>query len=350
MDRTAHIGGVDIVRFITAVMVMNFHICFWSWGARKTSFAASGGAAQYPELMHFTWFGGVGVQVFFVVSGFVIAYSAGGKTPFQFLRSRFWRLYPAVWLAAPLTAATIIYVGIQTALPVGELLLRSLVLYPIGPWVDAVYWSLAVEIAFYSLVLLMLALRVPRLFEILAIGLALASLCYFVGITWFGFSRVNAVWLLQDGQYFALGIVIGLVRENGLKARYIAAAIVAIFTAYLELQSIRGGRSLILFYSWLIAWSVCVVGLCFAVFVPFRGTAFTRRIGLMTYPLYLLHDVIGCSILRLTPEIGRWPALFLALATVLTLALIVTSLEPVLRNLLSSGFRRLTPTLKADAL
>ena len=34
--------------------------------------------------------------------------------------------------------------------------LRSVMLIPVGPWVDVVYWTLGVEIAFYSLVALVL--------------------------------------------------------------------------------------------------------------------------------------------------------------------------------------------------
>ena len=45
-------------------------------------------------------FGWIGVQIFFVISGIVIANSAQSATPFRFAVSRFLRLYPAAWIAA----------------------------------------------------------------------------------------------------------------------------------------------------------------------------------------------------------------------------------------------------------
>src|SRR6202043_1137862 len=48
--------------------------------------------------------GGDGVQLFFVISGFVIFMTLSRcKTAFDFLISRFSRLYPAYWAAALLT-------------------------------------------------------------------------------------------------------------------------------------------------------------------------------------------------------------------------------------------------------
>ena len=50
---------------------------------------------SFPELTPIAWVGWVGVEIFFELSGFVIAYSAEGASAFVFFRSRFFRLMPA---------------------------------------------------------------------------------------------------------------------------------------------------------------------------------------------------------------------------------------------------------------
>jgi len=98
-----------------------------------------------------------------VLSGFVIAYSAEASSAFLFLRSRFLRLMPAVWICASLAFALLIEEGM---IPFNELLplyLKTIILIPKRPWIDTVYWSLCVEVAFYGLILsLLLANRFCR--------------------------------------------------------------------------------------------------------------------------------------------------------------------------------------------
>jgi len=43
--------------------------------------------------------GTAGVDVFFVISGFIMATIAAGKTPTEFMADRIWRIFP-IWLVA----------------------------------------------------------------------------------------------------------------------------------------------------------------------------------------------------------------------------------------------------------
>src|SRR5689334_12900580 len=83
---------------------MSFHFGYYGWASQvSTRGAMWAHATAFPELLPMTWFGWVGVQIFFVISGFVIANSANAVSPIAFARSRVLRLYPAVWLCAPVT-------------------------------------------------------------------------------------------------------------------------------------------------------------------------------------------------------------------------------------------------------
>ena len=102
-----HFPLLDPLRFGAAFGVALFHQMFWSWawvsighpGFERTVAAD----VQYPSAAPFTWFGWVGVEIFFVISGFVIANSASKSSATEFLFGRALRLYPAVWVCSTLT-------------------------------------------------------------------------------------------------------------------------------------------------------------------------------------------------------------------------------------------------------
>jgi Acyltransferase family len=78
---TRHIYGIDVMRFLAAVTVAVFH---FTW--------------ETPSHFAFAPWGWIGVEVFFVVSGIVIAAAVKGSSPGAFAFNRFLRLYPAAWI------------------------------------------------------------------------------------------------------------------------------------------------------------------------------------------------------------------------------------------------------------
>ena len=110
-----------------------------------------------------------------MLSGFVICYSADGSTAAAFARSRLVRLMPAIWLCGTATALAFIIIAGDRAAGLAWRYLNTLVLWPIGPWIDGSYWTLPIEVAFYALVwLTLLHRRAPRLETVLT-ALALIS-------------------------------------------------------------------------------------------------------------------------------------------------------------------------------
>ena len=180
----------------------------------------------FPELTPVAWVGWVGVEIFFVLSGFVIAYSAEGSSAFAFFRSRFLRLMPAVWICASLVFAVLVAGDI---VPFKELMppyLKTLALIPKPPWIDPVYWSLCVEVFFYGFILcLLLANRFCQVeFFMGAMGIISALVWIMFGISLitpalFGsllpvLERVQYSWKLQlllvhHGCLFALESICG---------------------------------------------------------------------------------------------------------------------------------------------
>ncbi|HEY2527878.1 MAG TPA: acyltransferase [Xanthobacteraceae bacterium] len=125
----------------------------------------------------FAWYGTAGVDVFFVLSGFIMVAAAGRKVgPLQFLWRRAARIYPAYWLvslavlAATLVAPTMVNASIEGPISIW----RSFLLVP-GRTLPllAVGWTLIHEAYFYVVFATFLALRIPVVAGLIGWGLLL---------------------------------------------------------------------------------------------------------------------------------------------------------------------------------
>ncbi len=108
MKQSKQLAGLDLVRLFAALMVVAHHLGFWIWTGSYHYFNDGGVDVSYHWLAPYTWFGWIGVETFFVLSGFVIAYSAEGTTAFDFPRGRFIRLYPTAWICSTFTLLVLV--------------------------------------------------------------------------------------------------------------------------------------------------------------------------------------------------------------------------------------------------
>lgn len=152
--RTQRFRELDGLRGIAASAVVVYHLL-------------GGYDGKFPDEPASQWtfhWGAYGVQLFFMISGFVILMSARrAQRPVDFVISRVSRLYPAYWLAMAGTLLLAWGFGIYAAIhrpTVGEALAN---LTMVQRWllvenVDQVYWTLAVEMQFYAVVFALLVL------------------------------------------------------------------------------------------------------------------------------------------------------------------------------------------------
>jgi exopolysaccharide production protein ExoZ len=102
-----------------------------------------------------------GVDFFFIISGFVIFHSAKGKSAPEFLKARFWRIFPIYWIAV---APWIISAHAKGKLGVEGLIQNSL-LFPFW-WSSSVpvfylAWTLIFECLFYAAAAVTIWMRSP---------------------------------------------------------------------------------------------------------------------------------------------------------------------------------------------
>ncbi|MFD5506200.1 acyltransferase family protein [Streptomyces sp. NPDC127051] len=137
--------ALDGLRLLAALMVAGYH-----YGGRGGEIADAWGASPrqlFPAAAPWLAYGCLGVQIFFVISGFVICLSAEGRSVRAFAASRAARLYPAYWVALVLVAVA------SRAVPVSDFLVNLTMLQqPLGAErVLGVCWTLWAELRFYVL-------------------------------------------------------------------------------------------------------------------------------------------------------------------------------------------------------
>ncbi|MBR0842196.1 acyltransferase [Bradyrhizobium liaoningense] len=114
-----------------------------------------------------------GVDVFFVISGFIIATTAAAQDhPLIFAFRRAVRIYPIYWLVLLVAFVSSSWIALSPGQPPAlDLGLMFAWTYP--NWYVAPAWSIAFEMHFYVAVAAVLAIRRNRLFELLFAGLGI---------------------------------------------------------------------------------------------------------------------------------------------------------------------------------
>lgn len=362
-SRNQHVIAIDLVRFLAAALVLLSHLAF-SIGARPDSrpYELSGGTMPQALLPGLSFYGWIGVQVFFVVSGIVIAYSAHGATPYAFFRSRVLRLVPAAWLCTTLIFVVLLWHHGALTTDLLRGFRHSMLFMPWDPWIDYAFWTLGVEISFYTAVGVLIYRRQLRSIGTLASVLAWVCLLYWLLFSlgqWGGglpelailrgklpyfAERVLELLLVKHGSFFAAGIYIWAVfidRRSGPAWWNVAATLAAcVLEVYWTNVYANGPRT----NPW---WPAMAIG-CGSVAMILAGIRYNaelrsnatvvrvlRTLGLMTYPLYLLHQSIGSVVIGQLRLTGVEPVAALCIATLLVMALswsVVSYAEPALKS------------------
>lgn len=348
MAAKRNLETIDLLRLLSALGVLVYH--YGSAFGRLPDPHAAWPRTPLPDgWITVTWCGWIGVELFFVISGCVIAGSARGASAGAFIGKRAARLFPAAWICASLTLAALLLAGASGQL-FGEWL-GSMALWPTGPWIDGVYWTLGVEIAFYALVAALLAWRKVESLESLGFVLAGLSLAYWLVVAsgslpaaWVQ-PRIADLLLLTHGCFFALGIFVRAALDKGMTRGRALAMALCLVPAAIEIiaHAVRSARELGIEASPLAPMAVFAAGVVAMLAANRLQPLLARRLrpgwamaaGLATYPLYLLHQAAGTAAIAALVRAGM-PAALAALLTgtaMLALAFVIaTTAEPWLRT------------------
>ncbi|OIQ27868.1 MAG: hypothetical protein BM555_05965, partial [Crocinitomix sp. MedPE-SWsnd] len=173
----------------------------------------------------FSNFGYAGVDLFFVISGFIIFYTSSkyleNKKPFQFLLKRLLRLYPVYWIVFGGLFSAALLLGdsssMSASFQMGDLP-GSLSLWFGHEMINGVSWSLSYELFFYVLFFLVLLNRKFILIGIAVLCLAIVNL--FFAPTWLTegvLQYLTNPFLIE----FAFGVLAGYLVKQKIGGVYI---------------------------------------------------------------------------------------------------------------------------------
>jgi len=326
--RTGRFPTLDLARFVAAVLVVFFHWCFL--------FNIADATVHYKPWLEFepyAQYGYLGVNLFFLISGFLIVQSAYLKTPLHFLRARITRLYPAYLACCALTYIVVSLTAAQrmsaASLAYNMTMMNGVIDSFRGvpaTYVDGVYWTLVIEWKFYALMFLLIALGQLDRVERFLWPWLLACLAYAIHpMRWLD-TYLIAAW----GAYFVAGAAFFLACVGcwtrslaGLVLVSLGLCIAQAWQFAAELSVVHGKP----FSALVIA---CLVTSFFLFFFALTyRKAFTRRavspwigtLGALSYPIYLLHQQIGAVVIQRYWTISnRYVLLALVFAALVVLA------------------------------
>lgn len=196
--KSKYFPTIDFLRFFAALWVMGDHF-----------FSNTGKAISFWK------YGNLGVPLFFIISGFVIAFSVQGRTLKEFAIMRFLRLYPLFWFACLTTFLITCIVPNGDPVSLKDLLINLTmagVKGGAGRLVDAAYWSLAVEVAFYGLIGVFVAIfSFSRIRLFYGFWLLVSYLIFFFGVESNIFAQFT---LARHAPYFIFGGFLALLIQN----------------------------------------------------------------------------------------------------------------------------------------
>lgn len=313
------LAPLDLLRVAAALAVVAFHYLFRGAAGDPMLDVA------YPALAPIAIYGYLGVNLFFLISGFVIAWSAEGRDGIGFAIARFARIYPGFVASMTVTFAVLLFANDpRWPVDVEQFLANLFVLSPaLGqPFVDGVYWSIVLELVFYGWVALALLLGVFDRWKLQLVAGWLA-VCAFNEF-YVGSGAARLLFITEFGPWFAGGVLVHHVFSRGWSptAAFLLAAAFALSCAMLPITAgwMQATYGTSLGQDALISANVVIHLLLPAAIAARRhvpASPLVVMLGGLTYPLYLLHQNIGyVAINALSPAVGASLAALIALAIV----------------------------------
>jgi peptidoglycan/LPS O-acetylase OafA/YrhL len=311
---------LDTLRGIAALMVVMFHL--------------TSGRHDYGFYLGVT-----GVDLFFIISGFVIFMSLNKtKSSRSFVVNRFIRLYPTYWACATFTfllncAYALRHKSLTTDSVINYIVNMTMFQHYLGiSNLDGTYWTLIIEMVFYLTMLVIYYFGQLKRIEVIGSLLTGAALFLFVFIRIIypgTYEKIKFIYpLLNHFPLFFAGIIFYLIKNNRpTLVRYVMIGLCFVASC-LSYDSL--GRSGVSYNEHI--WMLVTYFVIFTFYVNSKLDWLTNKmslfLGTISYALYLIHMTLGLYYLRpFTYKLFggfSWLGILLILAIVISLASVIT--------------------------
>lgn len=320
MKDKSRIVELDVLRGMAALYVACFHYVFY-YGEHLN--------LDMPQLSGLIT-GIYGIQLFFMISGYVIFMTLEKtKEPMDFIVSRFSRLFPAYWVAVILAFALIRIFNLSEE----WVSLRRAVanLFMIQSWlevkhIDGVYWTLSIELAFYTALFLLFLIKKLKYVELFGLGWLILMVLhskikfhttqfldienllkyghlFFAGIIFYRLKTGGAVWY----RYACLGfcLFIQSIVQIEIHHQYILDPMISTFIVFMFFMLFQ-----------LLIWDK----------LSFIGIKPLAYIGAISYSLYLTHASVSSPIMEYlhSKNAGMLPVFLVPLVCSFIIATLIT--------------------------
>jgi peptidoglycan/LPS O-acetylase OafA/YrhL len=293
---------LDLLRVIACFWVVIDH--FFKKGTTYNSFKVHYDFDWWPRfLFPLSNTGLLGVDIFFILSGAVIAKTALNSTPRRFAESRFLRLFPMYFLAT-LMAIMIAPIVSNGSNPVNYWFgLTGLQFWAGGPTIVGAAWTLPYEIGFYFIVFFVinyLSRNKKKFSENSLFGLLVSWTIITVLAPAFEFQPLDILSVSNFSPYFILGACLSQITNLRNFKKYF---VVVIFSAALS-EKVLISRVPEMQHKFLFSFILLPIVILIILSSNFRDLSTIlpslnrplETLSLMTYPIYLLHVNLGMGI------------------------------------------------------
>lgn len=326
MSQRKRFTEIDALRGLAALAVVLYHYTI-RYEERFGEFTG-----VYSEIFAF---GEYGVQLFFIISGFVIYMSIlKVKSVSDFAIKRSFRLYPAYIFAVVLTFTIVSLASIdQLKIDIMPALINLTMFQDFlgAPRVDGVYWTLRVEMTFYILMGILLFFKIEK--KVMPIVLSWLSVSAVIQLIHASVdseltTMIREFSIASFNHLFIIGIMFFCIWQYGNQLKY--HAMIAVCVLYdLTFMSVE---------------NALLTGVFVATFylvinnkLQFLSSRVLVFFGTISYPLYLIHQNIGYVFINQLHYMGYTHPIFTIMlvgTTVLAAYLIFRYVEQPVQNAL----------------
>lgn len=355
MQNKTYFPLIDFLRFFAALSVMGFH--YFSTYLK-------------PENIWSIWlkYGYLGVELFFIISGFVIFFSLQTNLKDYFI-GRFLRLYPLFWIMATFTYIMTLafdkYNNTQQALTFPKYLFNLLMINSgkTVNMIDGSYWTLTIEILFYIYIgLFVFLFKKKNVINFYFLWLSTSFLIFTFNMQELFISKII---LVRYAPYFVFGGALGLLYKNYnnqdaklLKIKSYTLLISAfLMPHYINLKlhehpTPSNSFGNFDFYGTIIIlliFPLSVLAVIFSKYIKNKKTLnIFMSLGAITYPLYLLHQKFGSLVINFfasgNEALAYGRISFISISVAISIILIsgfVAKYEKILRRIIKNKINKL---------